>query len=67
MPWTQLPHRVRHRQRSKAKLWLNTAAAEQMTIERLGQRDPAWEILSWFTQFAIFCKSLVEHGVLLCP
>ena len=47
--WFRLPHRVRHRQRSKAKLWLNTAAAEQMTIERLAQRDPSWEILSWFT------------------
>jgi hypothetical protein len=30
---------------SKAKKWLNTRAVEQMTAERLAERDPKGEVL----------------------
>ena len=45
--WTDLPPRSRRRLRNRAKGWLNTAAVDQMTVERFLQRDQAGEIVSW--------------------
>ena len=45
--WANLNSRSRRRLRNCAKRWLNTAAVEQMTAERLAERDPAGEIEAW--------------------
>lgn len=45
--WDQLPLRAQKRLRDKAKKGLNTRAVEQMTTERLAERDPGGEVRSW--------------------
>ena len=45
--WNSLSRRARQRLRNRAKSWLNTAAAERMTPERLAERDPTGEIPLW--------------------
>jgi hypothetical protein len=45
--WDSLSRRARQRLRNRAKSWLNTAAAERMTPERLAERDPIGEIPLW--------------------
>ena len=46
-PWELLPPRARRRMANRAKRWLNTKAADHMTVELLRQRDPDGEIVSW--------------------
>ena len=46
-PWELLSRRARKRMTHRAKRWLNTKAAEQMTVELLRQRDPDGEVVSW--------------------
>jgi hypothetical protein len=45
--WRALPYRARRRLRDRAKGWLNTEAAEHMTVTRLRERDPHGEVESW--------------------
>ncbi|MBI3864905.1 MAG: ATP-dependent endonuclease [Planctomycetia bacterium] len=45
--WSRLDSRSRRRLRNLAKRWLNTDAAERMTVERLAARDPVGEVWSW--------------------
>ncbi|MEX1224024.1 MAG: ATP-dependent endonuclease [Pirellulales bacterium] len=45
--WELLTRRARSRMTQRAKRWLNTRAADQMTAELLKGRDPKGEILSW--------------------
>ena len=47
MPWELLTQRARSRLAHRAKRWLNTKAADQMTVELLHQRDPDGEVISW--------------------
>ena len=51
-PWELLTRRARSRLTHRAKRWLNTKAADHMTVELLHERDPAGEILSWLTTIA---------------
>ena len=53
IPWDHLPVRSRKRLRDKSKKWLNAQAVEQMTPERLAERDPSGEVRSWLTTIAI--------------
>jgi hypothetical protein len=50
--WQLLPSRARKRLRDRAKRWLNTRAAERMTIERIDQCDPGGEIRFWLATMA---------------
>ena len=52
VPWDELSARARKRLHYKAKKWLNTRAAEQMTAERLAERDPNGEVRSWLATIA---------------
>ncbi|HEY5312924.1 MAG TPA: ATP-dependent endonuclease [Pirellulales bacterium] len=45
--WQMLSRRARRRLRDKAKIWLNTAAVQQMTPVRLSERDPSGEVATW--------------------
>jgi hypothetical protein len=45
--WTHLPLRARNRLRAKVKRWLNTEAVARMTHQRLAERDPQGEVMSW--------------------
>jgi hypothetical protein len=51
-PWHALAARARKRLRERAKRWLNTAAAERMTVERIDQCDPQGEIRVWLQTMA---------------
>ena len=51
-PWHELPLRVRRRFRYRVKRWLNTAAADCMTVERLAERDPQGEVRGWLQAIA---------------
>lgn len=46
-PWTGLTPGARKRLKGRAKHWLNTYAADRMTLDRLFARDPDGEITSW--------------------
>ncbi|HEV7226422.1 MAG TPA: ATP-dependent endonuclease [Pirellulales bacterium] len=50
--WESLPARARKRLRERAKRWLNTAAVERMTVERIDQCDPQGEIRVWLRTMA---------------
>jgi hypothetical protein len=50
--WDQLPPRARKRLRDKAKRWLNAAAVDRMTAERMAARDPDGEVRSWLATIA---------------
>ena len=52
VPWESLSPRTRQRMSYRAKRWLNTRAVEQMMPELVAQRDPAGEILEWFSTIA---------------
>jgi putative ATP-dependent endonuclease of OLD family len=52
-PWEKLPGRARKRCRERAKRWINQAAVERMTPERLAQRDPVGEVLGWLKAMAV--------------
>jgi hypothetical protein len=47
VPWEELPPRCQRRLRERAKHWLNTLAVDRMTPERLAERDPQGEVISW--------------------
>ena len=46
-PWELLSRRARSRLTHRAKRWLNTKAADRMTVDLLRKRDPEGEIVSW--------------------
>ena len=45
--WEELPRRKQTRRRNRVKRWLNRAAVEQMTPQRLAERDPQGDVRSW--------------------
>ena len=51
-PWERLPRRAHRRLANRAKRWLNTLAADHMTVELLRQRDPQGEVMSWLKAIA---------------
>ena len=51
-PWELLPARARKRLRERAKRWLNSQAAERMTVEQIDECDPAGEIRMWLQTIA---------------
>jgi len=57
-PWELLSRRARNRMTQRAKRWLNTRVAEQMTVELLHERDPAGEVISWLQAI----RQLAETG-----
>jgi hypothetical protein len=46
-PWELLTRRARSRLTHRAKRWLNTKAADHMTMALLHDRDPDGEVISW--------------------
>jgi hypothetical protein len=50
--WSNVPPRARHRLRAKLKSWLNTEAVMRMDLERLSERDPEGELISWLSAVA---------------
>jgi hypothetical protein len=50
--WVGRRSRTRRRLRNLAKNWLNSAAVEKMTPDRLAVRDPAGDVQSWLTAIA---------------
>ncbi|WP_231756364.1 ATP-dependent endonuclease [Lignipirellula cremea] len=46
-PWELLSRRARNRLTHRAKRWLNTKVADQMTVDLLRERDTEGEIASW--------------------
>ena len=47
VPWCQLPRRTQVRRRNRVKKRLHTKAVDRMTIDRLAERDPQGEVVSW--------------------
>ena len=45
--WDELPRRAKTRRRNRVKQWLNRAAVERMTPQRLAEQDPQGEVRSW--------------------
>ncbi|QDU59953.1 hypothetical protein Pan216_07880 [Planctomycetes bacterium Pan216] len=45
--WENLSRRARSRVTHRAKRWLNTVAANYMTVAMLRERDPEGEVISW--------------------
>jgi hypothetical protein len=58
-----LSRRARRRLRDKAKKWLNRDAVERMTPERLAERDPAGEVISWLRMIAELATAPVDASV----
>ena len=56
-PWELLPPRARRRMANRAKRWLNTKAADHMTVELLRHRDPDGEIVSWLQTIGRLAES----------
>jgi hypothetical protein len=52
LPWSELLPRNRRRRRNRAKQWLNTAAVDRMTPQRLAERDPDGDVRSWLETIA---------------
>ena len=50
--WQLHSQRAKSRMTNRAKRWLNTTGAEQMTVELLTEQDPDGEIRSWLRQIA---------------
>jgi len=50
--WSQLADHVRKKKSNAAKSWLNTEAVENMTVERLANRDPNGELKGWLLKIA---------------
>ena len=50
--WASVPYRSRRKLKERAKHWLNTAAVDRMTVERLRERDPKGEVQSWLRTIA---------------
>ncbi|MHC2070812.1 ATP-dependent endonuclease [Bremerella sp. T1] len=57
-PWELLSRRSKSRLTSRAKRWLNTTVASQITAEFLEQRDPDGEIASWLTTIGQLAHSV---------
>ena len=57
MPWELLTRRARSRMTHRAKRWLNTRAADQMTVELLHNRDPGGEVISWLKAIGRLAES----------
>jgi len=51
-PWDALAARARKRLRERAKRWLNTQAAQRMTVERIDQCDPQGDLRAWLQTMA---------------
>ena len=47
IPWPELPRRAQVRRRNRVKKWLHTKAVDRMTVQRLAERDPQGEVVSW--------------------
>jgi hypothetical protein len=56
MPWEQLSPRAHKLAADRAKKLLNTAAVSKMTPERLAERDPQGELISWLRAIAELAK-----------
>ena len=54
--------RGRRRLRDQAKRWLNTQAAELMTVAQLNERDPNGDVRLWMTTMAKMAGALT-----VCP
>jgi hypothetical protein len=52
LSWEMLTPRARRRLAYRAKRWLNTTAADAMTVYMLRERDPAGEVRSWLLSIA---------------
>jgi hypothetical protein len=50
--WIAIAARCRARLRNSAKRWLNRAAVDRMTVDRLATRDPTDEIRGWLATIA---------------
>ena len=46
-PWDALSQRARNRMANKAKRWLNSKAADCMTVDLLNDCDSQGEVVSW--------------------
>jgi len=57
VPWESLSRRARQRLRNRAKAWLNTAAVDAMTPERLAESDPSGEIPVWLSTIGRFANA----------
>ncbi|MBI1247730.1 ATP-dependent endonuclease [bacterium] len=57
-PWELLTRRSQNRQTSRAKRWLNTTVASQMTADLIRQRDPDGEIATWLTTIGQLAHSV---------
>ena len=56
-PWELLPPRARRRMANRAKRWLNTKAADHMTVDLLRERDPDGEVVSWLSTIGRLAES----------
>jgi hypothetical protein len=56
LAWDELPGRARKRCRETAKRWLNRQAIKHMTPERLAERDPDGEVISWLATVTSLVK-----------
>lgn len=56
-PWELLPPRARRRMANRAKRWLNTKAADRMTVDLLRDRDPNGEVISWLKAIGRLAES----------
>jgi putative ATP-dependent endonuclease of OLD family len=54
--WGDLDEECKRKKLSTAKKWLNTTAVENMTAERLTERDPDGDVRSWLSDI----KAVVE-------
>lgn len=45
--WLDIPPRKRRQMKHRAKRWLNTEAADQMTAALLDEQDPSGDVRSW--------------------
>ena len=56
--WLEITTRCRRRLRNQAKQWLNRAAVDRMTIDRLATSDPDGEIRGWLAKIAEMVRGL---------
>lgn len=56
LPWPDLPRRAQVRRRNRVKKWLHTKAMDRMTVDRLAERDPQGEVVSWLRTISRMSK-----------
>ena len=56
-PWAEIDDDKRRKKMSRAKVWLNTEAVEQMTEAMLGQSDPNGDVVSWLRRITKLARS----------